>query len=34
MESELLKKETNLGVIDGLGEVPLTKVLPPRIAIG
>lgn len=31
---ELLKKVTDLGVIDGLGVVPLEKVLPTRIEIG
>lgn len=33
-ESELLKKAVDLGVTDGLGVVPLAKVLPPRTAIG
>lgn len=33
-ESELLKKAMDLGVLDGLGAVPLAKVLPPRTAIG
>lgn len=33
-EFELLKKATDLRVINGLGAVPLAKVLPPRIAIG
>lgn len=31
-ESELL--DTDLGVTNGLGAVPLAKVLPPRTAIG
>lgn len=30
----MLKKEADLGVTDGLGVVPLAKVLPPRMAIG
>lgn len=33
-ESELLKKAIDLGMTDGLGAVPLAKVLPPRTAIG
>lgn len=33
-EFDFLKKVANLGVIDGLGAVPLAKVLPPRTDIG
>lgn len=33
-ESELLKKAADSGVTDGLGAVPLAKILPPRTTIG
>ncbi|XP_059070820.1 uncharacterized protein LOC131860423 [Cryptomeria japonica] len=33
-KSELVKKAADLGVIDGLGVVPLAKVLPARTTIG
>lgn len=33
-ESELLKKAVDFGVTNGLGVVPLAKVLPPMTSIG